>query len=147
MEVVAAAGAAECIVVSVVVRDRTDGAGDENVLSLPLPPPPIVPIVASPDEAACEGAASECAWSCSVDIVAARDLFPIVGGGNPSTDDWTERLLRSSEEVLIDVAVGTVENERCPFGAVELPFIGRPDSGYGLLFFAPVGFFEFGFIW
>jgi hypothetical protein len=31
-DVVVAGGAAECIVVRVVVRDRTDGAGDENVL-------------------------------------------------------------------------------------------------------------------
>lgn len=30
-------GAADCIVVSVVVSDRTDGAGEENVLSAPLP--------------------------------------------------------------------------------------------------------------
>ena len=32
-------GAADCIVVSVVVIDRTEGAGDENVL--PSPPRPL----------------------------------------------------------------------------------------------------------
>jgi hypothetical protein len=77
-------------VVRVVVSDRTEGAGEENVLSLPRPeltPHPTVAFVASPDEGACEGAASECAWSCSVDMVAANDLLPIVGGGKPSTDD------------------------------------------------------------
>jgi len=89
-DVGAAAGAAECIVVRVVVSDRTEGAGEENVLSFPRPeltPPPTVALVASPDDGACEGAASECGWSCSVDMVAASDLLPIVGGGNPSTDD------------------------------------------------------------
>ena len=33
-------GAADCMVVSVVVRDRTDGAGDEKV----LPSPPVIPL-------------------------------------------------------------------------------------------------------
>lgn len=63
-DVVAGAGAAECIVVRVVVRDRTEGAGEENVLSLPRPeltPQPTVAFVPSPDDGACEGAASECA--------------------------------------------------------------------------------------
>jgi hypothetical protein len=134
-------------VVRVVVSERTDGAGEENVLSLPRPElTPTVAFVASPDEGACEGAASECAWSCSVDMVAASDLLPIVGGGNPSTDDRTE-CLRSKDVVLIEVPVGTVENERCPFGAAEFPFIGRPDSGYGLLFLVRFCFFELAFIW
>lgn len=60
----AVAGAADCIVVRVVVNDRTDGAGEEKVLSLPrrkLTPHPTVAFVASPEEGACEGAASECA--------------------------------------------------------------------------------------
>lgn len=71
----------ECIVVRVVVRERTEGAGDENVLSAPCPvvlsPHPFVAFVACPDEGACEAAASECA---AVDTVAAIDLFPMVGG-------------------------------------------------------------------
>ncbi len=79
-------------------------------------------------------------------MVAAKDLFPIVGGGSPSKDDWAESL-RSKDDVLLEVPVGTVENERCPFGAAEFPFIGRPDSGYGLLFLERVCFFELAFIW
>lgn len=78
-------------------------------------------------------------------MVAASDLLPIVGGGNPSMDDWTE-CLRSMDEVLIDVPVGSVEKERWPFGAAEFPFIGRPDSGYGLLFLERLCFFELDFI-
>jgi hypothetical protein len=70
----------------------------------------------------------------------------MVGGGNPSTDDRTECLLRSKDELLIEVPVGTVENERCPFGTVVFPFMGRPDSGYGLLFLETDCFFEFCFI-
>lgn len=64
LEAGAAAGAADWIVVRVVVNERTEGAGEENVLSLPRPeltPHPTVAFVASPDEGACEGAASECA--------------------------------------------------------------------------------------
>ena len=47
-------GAAEWIVVRVVVRDRTDGAGDEKVLFAPfveLNPPPTVPVVPFPEDA------------------------------------------------------------------------------------------------
>jgi hypothetical protein len=92
----AVGAAAEWIVVRVVVRDRTEGAGDENVLSAPRPeltPHPIVAFVPWPDDGACEGAASECATSGSVDIVAAVDLLPIVGGGRPSWEDRTDCLL------------------------------------------------------
>jgi len=43
----------DCIVVSVVVRDRTDGAGEENVLSPPLldscPPPAVLLVPATED--------------------------------------------------------------------------------------------------
>jgi hypothetical protein len=91
-----AAVLAECIVVRVVARDRSDGAGDEKVLSAPRPvlgPPPTVPAVPAPDEAPCDCAASECAKSGSVDDVGATDLFPIVGGGRPSTEERKESLL------------------------------------------------------
>lgn len=53
LDAVVAGGAAECMVVRVVVKERTDGAGDEKVLS-PWPvliPPPIVA-----DVSAAEGA-------------------------------------------------------------------------------------------
>jgi len=53
--VIAAFGAAECMVVSVVVSDRTEGAGEEKVLSAPraeLTPPPIVALVPCPDDGA-----------------------------------------------------------------------------------------------
>lgn len=116
-------GAAEWMVVRVVVSDRSEGAGEENVLSAPLPeltPHPTVAFVPCPDDGACEGAASECA-PCSVDIVGAVDLFPIVGGGSPSKDERRERL-RSSEDVLTELPVGTVENERCPLGVPGFPF-------------------------
>jgi hypothetical protein len=45
-------------VVRVVVKDRTEGAGDEKVLSFPRPPEltphPTVAVVPSPDDAACD---------------------------------------------------------------------------------------------
>jgi hypothetical protein len=132
--------AVECIVVRVVVNDRRDGAGDENVLSAPLPvlgTPPTVADVPAPDEAPWD-----CAASASVDIVGATDRFPIVGGGRPSTEERHERLLRSMDVVLAVRPVGTVEEDKCPFtGAVELPFNG-PDAIYGLLFFDGPCFFE-----
>jgi hypothetical protein len=118
--------AADCMVVRVVVKERIDGAGDENVLSAPLPvlgPPPTVAAVPAPEEAPCDWAASERAMR-SVDTVGATDLFPTVGGGIPSTEEWHERWLRSRELVLAVRPVGTVEEEGCPFtGAVEPPFI------------------------
>ena len=41
-----AEGAVDCTVVRVVVRERSEGAGDENV----LPPPPVVAPVRPPDD-------------------------------------------------------------------------------------------------
>lgn len=123
----AGAGAtAECIVVRVVVNDRTEGAGEENVLSTPRPllifPPTVV--APSPDEAVCEGAASECATS--VLTVAAVDLVPV--GGRSLTDC---RLWFRDEEFGL-LPVGTSENDWCPLtGVAELP-LTRPDLGYGL---------------
>ena len=106
------------------MRDRTEGAGDENVLSGPCPeltPHPAVPVVPSPEEAPCEAATSECAKSGSVHNVGAVDLLPIVGGGRPSWEDRTECLLRSKDELLIAFPVRPVESESWPFGA-ECPF-------------------------
>lgn len=84
------------------------------MLSAPLPeltPHPTVAFVPWPDDGACDGAASECAPSGSVDVVGAVDLFPIVGGGSPSKEERNE-CLRSTEDVLIELPVGTVEKER-----------------------------------
>ena len=102
-EVVGTGGAADCIVVRVVVRDCTDGAGEENVLSAPRAAP-TVPVVPSPDDGAWECAAS-------VHIVAAIDLLPIVGGDCPSSDDRTDCLGRFTDDVLSELPVGTVEND------------------------------------
>lgn len=46
---VAVPGTADCIVVNVVASERTEGAGEEKVLSTPRPAP-AVPVVASPEE-------------------------------------------------------------------------------------------------
>ncbi len=73
-------GAEDCMVVSVVVRDRTDGAGDENVL--PSPPPLLLELSAPPAVAAVpafEGAISELTVSGFVESVGAADLLLIVG--------------------------------------------------------------------
>ena len=64
--------------VRVVVKERTDGAGDENVLPSPPPtqlnPPPVVAIVP-----ALEFAASESVVSPFVDRVGAVDFTPVIG--------------------------------------------------------------------
>lgn len=59
----------------VVVKDRSDGAGEEKVLSAPLRVlgPPIVAAVPSAEDAACDCAATE-RVPCSVDTVGAFDL-------------------------------------------------------------------------
>lgn len=102
-------GATDCIVVKVVVSDRTEGAGEENVLSAPLAeltPQPIVLFVASPDDGACDGAASDADLSGSVDDVAATDCC-----GRPSREDLSDCLLRSKLDAFGDPVgpVGTVE--------------------------------------
>lgn len=81
-----------------------------------------------------------------METVAAVDLFPIVGGATPSSEDRIERL-RSSEDVLIELPVGTVENERCPLTGIVLCALILPDSGYGLLFFDGLCFLDVDFIW
>lgn len=73
-------GAADCTVVKVVAKDRTDGAGDENVL--PSPPPCVLmppPAVASVP--ALEYPASEIAVSPFVEMVGAFDLALVAGTG------------------------------------------------------------------
>lgn len=82
------------IVVKVVVKDRTDGAGLENVLSPPLlesTPPPMVRLVPATELALWLGAISEREASWSVKTVPAQLLLPIVGGPWSSRDvrvDW-----------------------------------------------------------
>lgn len=130
-------GAADCIVVRVVVNDLTDGAGEENVLPAPFPvlvAYPAVAVVASPDDGACEVAASERATS--VDTVAVTDLF---GGGSPSDDDSRESPGGSKEELLELRPVGAVENDKWPLVYAT----GFPEAAYGL--FLNVAFFEFPF--
>lgn len=71
-------GAVLCIVVKVVVNDRTDGAGDENVLPSPpgscvlIAPPPVVNVPAF------ERPASLCVVPECVAMVGAIDLVPPV---------------------------------------------------------------------
>lgn len=95
-------GAADCIVVRVVVRERTDGVGDEKVLPSPPPlplelkAPPAVTVVS-----AFEYAASELIVSGFVDTVGAADLLPIVGGGCPSFESGSDNLLCEGETSLI----------------------------------------------
>lgn len=83
------------------------------MLSLPRPPVltphPTVAFVPSPEEAAWDCAASDCATS--VDIVAAVDLFPIVGG-TPSSEDWIDSPLWPRDDELIVSPVGAVEKDR-----------------------------------
>lgn len=62
--------------VRVVVKERTDGAGDENVLPSP-PPTQLTPVVAIVP--ALEFAASESAVSPFVDSVGAVDFAPVMG--------------------------------------------------------------------
>ena len=140
------------MVVSVVVRDRTDGAGEEKVLSPPRResnPPPAVLLVPASDEAPCEGAVIEWDASWSVDTVGAMDRAPAVGGGRPSVDDRSERRLASSDVSLDVLALRAVEYEytlvRPAAGAAEAP--SRPDCGYGLLFFDRRFFFACIFSW
>ena len=76
------------MVVRVVVKDRTDGAGEEKVLSPPFresKPPPAVRLVPVIEDAICDGAWMECAVSGSVECVgavewarAAREAPPFV---------------------------------------------------------------------
>lgn len=88
-------GVAECRVVSVVVSDRTEGAGEENVLSFPRHTFPNVPLVPCPDEGAWEGATTEFARPVEV---AATDLFSTVGV-TASLEDLSE-LLQLNEDIL-----------------------------------------------
>lgn len=125
-------GADDCIVVSVVVKDRTDGAGEENVLPSPppLPPalnvPPTVPVVPVFD-----GAVSELTVSGFVDKVGAVDLLLMVGACWSSLETGRDTLLCERDALLTLRPDGGVQKERW-FGAllgIEAFFFGFPEIG------------------
>lgn len=132
------------MVVKVVVKERTEGAGDENVLSGPCPVlcTPAVADVPAPDEAPCDCAASEWARSGSVDTVGAIDLFPTVVGGRPSIDELKDRWLSLRDELLAVGPVGTVEKDRWPLAPSDMVPFGRAEVKYGLLFLDGPFFFD-----
>lgn len=82
------------------VKDLTDGAGDEKVL--PPSRPDVGPSVAdvpAPEEAACDCAISECARSCSpVETVGATERAGFAAIGSSSIEDLNERRLRSMDD-------------------------------------------------
>lgn len=93
------------MVVRVVVRERTECAGEEKVLSPPRRdsmPPFAVRLVPASDEAPREGAVMDREVSFSVDIVGATDLPPAVGGVSPSVSiDERKELSRAREVALV----------------------------------------------
>ena len=86
-------GAEDWIVVRVVVRERTECAGEEKLLSLTAPP-----IVAAVP--ALDGAISEFTVSGFVDTVGAADLLLIVGAGWPSLEAGRDSLLWDGDMLL-----------------------------------------------
>lgn len=131
--------------VRVVVRDRTDGAGDENV----LPSPALTPLelTVAPNVAvvpAFEVAASELTVSAFVAKVGAVDLLPMVGACCPSWDPGKDILLRDGDMLLTLRPDGGVQKERWPlplFGTDGLGLV-LPETVYGL-FLAEFVFFVF----
>lgn len=122
-------GAIDCMVVRVVVRDRTEGAGDEKVLSPPRrdsTPPWAVRLVPARDDAPWDRAVMDREPSRSA------DLAPAVGGGRSSTEELKETA-RSWDMVLDLLVLRAVENE-CRLLCAPALVPMRPESGYGLLF-------------
>lgn len=107
------------------VKDRTDGAGDEKVLS--LPPSVFAAVALVP---AFENAASDVAVSPFVETVGAADLDSFCGG--PSCDSVNDVLLADDTVYLALCDSSGVEKDRCPL----LFWCGndspRPEIGYGL---------------
>lgn len=103
-----AEGAADCMVVNVVVKERTEGAGEENVLPSPpsipfeLRPPPVVPLVSAFD------CVSECTVSGYVPSVRAGHLALDVRGCRPSLDVRSDCLLCERDSSLILLPEGGV---------------------------------------
>lgn len=82
-------GPMDCIVVKVVVKEPTEGAGLEKVLSPPRldsTPPPTVRLVPVTELAPWLGALMDRAVSFSVERVPAMLLPPVVGGAKSSTE-------------------------------------------------------------
>lgn len=77
------AGAADCIVVRVVVNDRTEGAGEEKVLPSPPAPCELTAPPAVVTVPALDCAVSDCVVSGFVDSVGAADLLPLACEGLP----------------------------------------------------------------
>ena len=96
-----AVGGTVCIVVRVVVRDRTEGAGEEKVLSPPLRPFAVRLVPASEDPPFMERYPS-----CSVD----PERPAVVGGGSSSPDSRTNSP-RSKDATLVSRRLGPVETE------------------------------------
>lgn len=94
-------GATVWIVVRVVVRERTDGAGEEKVLSPPLRPLAVRLVPAREDSPIMERHGS-----CSVDI----ECPPVVGGCCSSLDRRTEPS-RSRDVVLVNRRLGPEDME------------------------------------
>jgi hypothetical protein len=125
--------------VSVVVSDRTDGAGEEKVLSPPLRAV-AVRLVSASDDSPCEGAIMERHVSCSVDTVGAIERPPVVGGGCSSLDILAESA-RSRDPSLANLWLSP-EDPEWRLGRGEALSLMRPDCWYGLFcrFFASLRF-------
>jgi hypothetical protein len=94
-------GATVCIVVRVVVSDRTEGAGEEKVLSPPLLPFAVRLVPASEDPPIVERHVS-----CSVD----PERPAVVGGWRSSLESRTKSP-RSRDTTLVSRRLGPVETE------------------------------------
>jgi len=122
-------GAIDWMVVKVVVRERTEGAGEEKVLSPPLrdsTPPCAVRLVPARDDAPWDRAVMDRAPSRS------GDRASPVGRGRSSTEERKETS-RSCDVVLDLLVLRAVESEGWLLRAPALT-PSRPESGYGLLF-------------
>ena len=100
------------MVVRVVVRERTEGAGEEKVLSPPLrdsTPPVAVRLVPVTDDVPWEGAVTDRDVSWSVETVGAMDVVPAVGGGRSSAEERRE--VPGLSEVALETLVLREENE------------------------------------
>jgi hypothetical protein len=114
-------GAVDCMVVRVVVRERSDGAGDENV----LPPPAVTPVRPSDDPALDDLVVV----SGLVERVGAADLL-LKGGALWLSADGGGDSLPPTEERLPVRPDGGAETKWCTF---LWPPGWTHEPGYGLL--------------